>query len=122
MLRCRAVSSLLGVIVLAFTIACGGGDDSSDDDSAARTPATCPDICAQQNRLCGSMDDCAALCPTVLTMLERTGCMAPFQEELNCLSAKNVCDDQETACPETALNACIDTFCQTNSADPACAS
>jgi hypothetical protein len=120
MLRLRICQSLAVVLLFAVPSACGG-DDSDDDDSAARTPATCPDICAQQNRLCGSMDDCSAFCPPVLDMLQRTGCMAPFQEELDCLSAKNVCDDQETACPETALNACLDTFCQSNPADPVCA-
>lgn len=113
-------------IVSAFSVmplACGGGDDAKDDspDGDAKTPATCEAICAQQNRLCNTQRDCAMQCSVLSTVVTKTACQKEFQEGLECLSAKNVCDAQEVACPATSFDACIDIFCTTNTADPICA-
>jgi len=102
-----------------LVLACGGGDD--DDDAPAKTPATCAAICAQQNSLCNTKDDCDKLCSVVAAVLAKNGCDSEAQEVLDCLSAKNVCDLAETACPSTSLDACHASFCAANATDPLCA-
>jgi hypothetical protein len=107
------------VLLTLALLACNGADDDTGDE---KTPATCPGICAQQNRLCGTKTDCVALCAKVDEILTKTDCAGPAQEGYVCLFDKNVCDRDETACPSTALNACIDTFCAANPSDPICTS
>jgi hypothetical protein len=115
-IRIRFLSFIATISLLAG--ACSGGDD---DDRGQKTPATCAAICAQQNGLCGTKDDCDARCSTLAQILGHTGCDAEFQEGLDCLSEKNVCDEDETACPAMSFDACIDAYCASAAAsDPVC--
>lgn len=102
-------------VVGILALGCGGGDDDKTD----KTPATCAATCAQQNRLCGTKDDCDTQCSAVAQVVSKTGCNVEFQQSLDCLSEKNVCDEDETACPATSFYACVDASCA-NSADPLC--
>lgn len=103
---------LLGIVALG----CGGGDDDKGD----KTPATCAATCAEQNRLCGTKDDCDAQCSANAQVVAKTGCDAEFQQGVDCLAAKNVCDADETACPATSFFACIDAYCAKGSTEPFC--
>lgn len=106
---------LLFISSLGFLLACG-----SDDD---KTPATCAAICAQQSDLCKATKDCDTTCSVVAQVLKKTGCEAEYQQGLDCLAEKNVCDDDETACPGESFFACIGRFCAApaNASDPLCA-
>lgn len=107
--------TLLALFFSALLPACGGDDD--------KTPANCAAICAQQNNLCKSANDCDKQCSSLAQLVSKTGCDTEFQEGLNCLSEKNVCDEMETACPSASFYACVSTFCAApaNAAEPLCA-
>jgi hypothetical protein len=118
MLRNYSLLALLVTALPLFMLACGD-DDSANDD--AKTPATCPAICEQQNNLCNTKNDCGIQCSVLSAVIAKTGCNKEFQEGLDCLAAKNVCDEQETACPATSFGACVEIFCGANATDPICA-
>jgi len=127
----KAVLSAL--IFFPLVAACGGsGDDDSSSGSGGSggsgsggsgtmpVEATCASICAQQNKLCGTKDDCLGTCASLNDVAARSGCQSQYQEGLDCLAKKNVCDSAETACPATSFNDCLKVYCMTMPTDPVC--
>lgn len=116
MIRNFSVLALIATALPLLVAACGGGDD----DNEAKTPATCAAVCAQQNRLCSTNDDCDMVCGVLAAVVARTGCQMESQEGLDCLAEKNICDEQSTACPAESFDACFAAFCSANATDPLC--
>lgn len=83
-------------------------------------PPTCENVCARQNALCGTAEDCGATCAGLRDLVFRSGCDAQYQEGLACLDEKDVCDSNETVCPATSFTTCVQSYCAANAADPAC--
>lgn len=83
-------------------------------------PLTCRSVCLRQNTLCGTQTDCTALCDSVESVAVVSGCDRAFEEGLRCVRDKDVCDQDETACPATAFDACVQAFCQTRPTSSAC--
>jgi hypothetical protein len=83
-------------------------------------PLTCHEVCLRQNTLCGTQSDCMAVCDAVESRAVVSNCDRSFEEGLRCLREKDVCDQDETACPATAFDACVQAFCETRPTSSAC--
>ncbi len=109
----RCLSSGLFAIVLLFVVpACGDDDDEG-------TPITCVGVCERQNELCGETDDCQTLCGLIEVFNQQSGCTDEFQEDLECVAALDVCDD-DNVCSGASSFACADAYCAENPTNVFC--
>jgi hypothetical protein len=115
-MNCRLFFQIPLFTLLALAaVACGS--DGEDDDGGR---ATCAAVCAEQNELCGSSDDCSMICSSLAQMNSKSGCDAEYQEALDCLAAAKQCDEDETLCPGESYLACLDDYCAVHPSEPFC--
>ena len=108
--------TFLPLALLALS-ACGGDDDSSKNSPP---PAACASVCAQQNKLCDTTNECASSCTMSEQSVAKAGCGAQYQALLECQAKEQVCDIGSTECPETDFQSCYVRYCANNPMDEIC--